>query len=299
MSLFKRTPKADTTTAVLHPFTSLDAAFLPAALPPVDACAGYIESPAADHVWTPEEWQRAREHARGLIPIQVAVTGADGRAALAAGAQACNDASNLGIARGSVVVCDVEHYAAASLYRTGYVQAWALAVRHGGMFPVVYCSVTDAHLFAAFCSVWGAHWGQPPAVPSGLIALQYDGGQGHAVDLSVWNANAPIGGLTHGGPAPMPSAHGIAIAVQHTASGNGYWQVFSDGHVDAFGDAHYHGGANTPGVLDGPVTGFSALPDGTGYVLTNSTGGVFAFGAAKYLGGEHGGVVQVPGKGGR
>lgn len=299
MSLLHRKTQTQPAPATLRPFTALDASVLPIALPPVDAVCGYIESPATPHVWTPADWARARSHARGLIPIQVAVTGADGREALARGTQACNDAKNLGLRAGSVVVCDIEHYAADALYRAGYVQPWALSVRHGGYFPVVYCSVTDAHLFAPFCSIFGAHWGQPPVVPPGFIALQYAGGQGHAVDLSVWDAHAPIGGLTTGGNAPMPSAHGIAIDIEHTASGEGYWQVFSDGHVDAFGDAKYHGGANTPGMLDGPVTGFSALPDGSGYVLTNSTGGVFAFGAAKYLGGEHGGIVTGPGGSGR
>ena len=294
MPLFHRTQPAPQLVSPdsAHMFTALDAAALPQALPPVDACAGYIESPAAAHVWTPDEWARAAAHAKGRIPIQVAPTGASASAAVYYGRLACNDARNLMMVRGSVVVCDVEHYAADSLARTGYVHAWHLAVHAGGYFPVTYCSVTDAHLFAPFGAVWGAHWGQPPEVPAGLIALQYDGGPGHAVDLSVWSSDAPIAGLNHGGSTPMPGAHGIAIAVQHTPTGHGYWQVFSDGHVDAFGDATYHGGANVPGMLDGPVTGFSATPDGKGYVLTNSTGGVFAFGDAAYYGGEHGGVVK-------
>jgi hypothetical protein len=275
-------------------FVGIDAAVLPSALPPCDVVCGYVESPAASNVWSGEEWSRAAAHAKGRIPIHVAPTHADAHAAVAYGAQLCNDARNLSVEPGCVVVADVEHYAAASLYRAGYVQAWALAVRHGGYHPVVYCSVTDAPLFAPFCDVWGAHWGQPPVVPAGLIALQYDGGIGHAVDVSVWRSDAPISGLTNGGNGPMPSPHGIAIAIQHTRSGKGYWQVFSDGHVDAFGDAPYHGGANAPNVLDGPATGFSATPDGTGYVITNSTGGVFCFGHATYYGGEHGGVVQGP-----
>jgi hypothetical protein len=78
-------------------------------------------------------------------------------------------------------------------------------------------------------------------------------------------------------PAPPgPLAPGVsAVAIASTPTGNGLWVAYSNGTVDAFGDA--------TDVGDGPagasVVDMTASPDGTGIWLVTSTGGVEPLGA--------------------
>jgi ribosomal protein L24E len=68
-----------------------------------------------------------------------------------------------------------------------------------------------------------------------------------------------------------------------TPSGNGYWEVASDGGIFTFGDAVYHGSTGNLN-LNKPIVGLAVTPDGNGYWLVASDGGVFSFGNAMFYG---------------
>lgn len=74
-----------------------------------------------------------------------------------------------------------------------------------------------------------------------------------------------------------------AVDVTATPYGDGYWLLFGNGQVSAFGEARYKGGAkNKPA---GNFVAMATLPDGRGYWIVNKTGRVFAFGRADHFGG--------------
>jgi hypothetical protein len=107
-------------------------------------------------------------------------------------------------------------------------------------------------------------------------------GSGTAAQAAV----AGPGGTGSGTAARSTSA---ATAASAASSGNGYWQVASDGGIFAFGHAAFHG--STGGLpLNRPIVGMAATPDGGGYWLVASDGGIFAFGDA----GFHGSTGGVP-----
>lgn len=83
-------------------------------------------------------------------------------------------------------------------------------------------------------------------------------------------------------PAPEPKDGG-AMEIVTTPSGNGYYVVDSTGAVFAYGDARYHGGANTI-KINAPIVGMDVRPQNDGYWLIGADGGVFAYGAAKFHG---------------
>ena len=86
---------------------------------------------------------------------------------------------------------------------------------------------------------------------------------------------------------------GVAESIVGTADGQGYWIVFSDGGVFAYGDAAYDGsmGGRT---LAAPVVGLARTPDGRGYWLAGADGGVFAFGDAPFAGSVAGLHLAAP-----
>jgi Peptidase family M23 len=73
------------------------------------------------------------------------------------------------------------------------------------------------------------------------------------------------------------------VAVVPTKSGSGYWEVTAQGAVYSYGDAIYHGGANTL-KLNQSVVGAARTPTGGGYWLVAADGGVFAYGDAGFYG---------------
>ena len=82
-------------------------------------------------------------------------------------------------------------------------------------------------------------------------------------------------------PPPPPSA-----AVRGLASlpaGFGYWTAFTDGRVEAYGDALHYGDARAV-VLKKPITGIASTPTGKGYWLVATDGGVFSYGDAQFWG---------------
>jgi hypothetical protein len=77
--------------------------------------------------------------------------------------------------------------------------------------------------------------------------------------------------------------NGTPVGMAATATGQGYWEVRSDGGVFSFGDAEFYG--STGGIrLAQPIIGITATPTGKGYWLYAADGGVFSFGDAKFGG---------------
>jgi hypothetical protein len=73
------------------------------------------------------------------------------------------------------------------------------------------------------------------------------------------------------------------VSIARTPSGQGYWLCQYDGHVDAYGDAPFHG-SMADQSLNEPIVGIAATPSGQGYWLAAADGGIFNFGDARALG---------------
>ena len=74
-----------------------------------------------------------------------------------------------------------------------------------------------------------------------------------------------------------------------TRSGQGYWEVFADGSVYAFGDAVYHGGPNEILPLEWSAVGIVAQPRSSeAYWVLADSGAIYTYGGAPYLGGANG-----------
>jgi hypothetical protein len=113
-----------------------------------------------------------------------------------------------------------------------------------------------------------------PPCASGTVSLQV------VVPPSVSNALA----YSAVGPIVRTAASSFrSLFVGMAATGNGYWEVASDGGVFTFGGASFHG--STGGrLLNAPIVGMAATSDGGGYWLVGADGGVFAFGDAGFYG---------------
>jgi hypothetical protein len=89
-------------------------------------------------------------------------------------------------------------------------------------------------------------------------------------------------------PPPLPPTPSIGITspivgMAVTPSGNGYWEVGSDGNVYPEGDAVNYGSmAGTK--LNQPIVGMAVTPSGNGYWLVAADGGIFNFGDAMFYG---------------
>lgn len=120
------------------------------------------------------------------------------------------------------------------------------------------------------------------ATPSGrgYLAIPANGDQ----PLADGDAKVP----NSSGPGPM-TLSALVTGGAGTPSGQGVWEVSSDGGVFSLGDAVFHG--SLPGVgLDpaAPIVEMAATSDGGGYWLLGADGGVFAFGDAGFLGSASG-----------
>jgi hypothetical protein len=86
---------------------------------------------------------------------------------------------------------------------------------------------------------------------------------------------------------PGVQLNGQPVGMAATPDGKGYWEVYSDGGVFAFGAARFAGSmANRP--LAAPIVAIAASATGNGYLLVASDGGVFAFGDARFAGSRAG-----------
>jgi hypothetical protein len=145
-----------------------------------------------------------------------------------------------------------------------------------------------AHRFANVSQEFLPQFRQIVATPSGHGYWVYEVG---ASDIGTVD---PYGdALSYGDTTKLLQQHvvsgyaGSPVAMAATPDGKGYWEVYSDGGVFAFGDAHFFGSmAGHP--LFRPIVGITATADGKGYWLVASDGGVFAFGDAHYAGGAAG-----------
>ena len=68
-----------------------------------------------------------------------------------------------------------------------------------------------------------------------------------------------------------------------TPTGDGDWEVASDGGVFSFGDAQFDGSTGSLRLIK-PVVGIAATTDGRGYWTVASDGGVFSYGDAQFRG---------------
>ena len=92
-------------------------------------------------------------------------------------------------------------------------------------------------------------------------------------------------------PGPAVTSNLPLVGAASDGSGNGYWEVASDGGIFSFGDAAFGGSmGGTP--LNAPVVGMAATPSGKGYWEVASDGGIFAFGDAAFDGSMGGTPAQ-------
>jgi hypothetical protein len=78
-----------------------------------------------------------------------------------------------------------------------------------------------------------------------------------------------------------------------TPTGDGFWLVFADGSVQAYGDARHHGDASHL-PLAGPLVGGGVTPSGHGYWLVAEDGGIFSYGDARFFGSMGGIALDQP-----
>jgi hypothetical protein len=83
------------------------------------------------------------------------------------------------------------------------------------------------------------------------------------------------------------------VAITATATGEGYWEVASDGGIFSFGDAAFYGSMGGR-PLNEPIVGATADPTGEGYWEVAADGGVFAFGDAAFYGSMGGRPLVAP-----
>lgn len=90
-----------------------------------------------------------------------------------------------------------------------------------------------------------------------------------------------------------PPFNGHPVGMAFTPDDKGYWEVWSDGGVYAYGNAQFYGSMG--GVhLTREIIGMTPTADGKGYWLVASDGGVFAFGDAEFAGSTGGIHLAAP-----
>jgi len=73
------------------------------------------------------------------------------------------------------------------------------------------------------------------------------------------------------------------VGMAAAPTGQGYWEVASDGGIFTFGRAVFYGSMGGK-PLDQQVVAMVSTPTGRGYWMDAGDGGVFAFGTAKFYG---------------
>lgn len=191
--------------------TMFDALYLPVPTPQGYAvAAGYVKSVGMSHWWSADDWHVARDAgARYALPIaggslyasHIGDPGADALDALAH--------APAGYPKGVGFALDVEHDRAQLAHDTNYAWRWAHRMVDAGAVPLIYCSATDAHLFAGL-NVWVARWNNVAELAAGSVATQYASPAskpGLRVDQSLIEATFPLWDTrpshTIGGSEPM------------------------------------------------------------------------------------------------
>ncbi len=83
------------------------------------------------------------------------------------------------------------------------------------------------------------------------------------------------------------------VGMAATPTGNGYWEVASDGGIFSFGAAKFYGSMGGK-PLNAPIVGMAATPTGNGYWEVASDGGIFSFGNAQFSGSMGGKPLNAP-----
>jgi hypothetical protein len=139
-------------------------------------------------------------------------------------------------------------------------------------------------------------------VPTGVSIVASPDGLGYWVLVKGLNGAGRVLGfgdaVAHGDTTTIATHTGqgftgepVGLAVD--ATGNGYWEVHSDGGVFAFGDARFFGSMGGR-HLNAPIVGMTPTASGLGYWLVASDGGVFAFGDAHFAGSMGGKHLNAP-----
>lgn len=121
-------------------------------------------------------------------------------------------------------------------------------------------------------------------IPAGTLAV------GNAYRWSVTAyAGAVQGALTGACCSRFVASTGApssSSTITRTRTGLGYWEVFPDGRVYAFGDAVYSGGPNEILPLEWDAVGILARPRSTeAYWVLADSGAIYTYGGAPYFGG--------------
>jgi hypothetical protein len=272
----------------------LDAAYLPAVIPHCDVLFGYTTGGGAAHIWTPEDWSRAKAAASGFVCATVPPVGADAIAGAALGRESVQDARYLAVPDGCMTVLDLEHADAAALVESGCAAAWVGVVATEGLYPVVYASEADRAIVERLGPLMLAQWNGVPELLPGTVATQYLGEQPDGFDHSVLADSVNVApsrpGETGTGGGPV----GQVIGTYLLAPGLGYCQVTSDGRLYVWKD----GSVVEPEVKlpagHGPIVAADFTPDGGGYLMQDANGGVYCFGNVDFEGALVDGQVKFP-----
>ena len=125
-------------------------------------------------------------------------------------------------------------------------------------------------------------------VAFGLTAVATTGGpQGPVGPAGPTGPQGPTGLTGPAGPQGPPGA------TTRVNSGNGYYEVASDGGVFTFGDAKNYGSMGGQ-HLNSPIVGMVVTPNDLGYWLIAQDGGVFSFGNAQFHGSMGGTHLNAP-----
>ena len=91
---------------------------------------------------------------------------------------------------------------------------------------------------------------------------------------------------------PVPALAGLPFG--WGPSGNGYWEVGSDGGIFNFGAAAAFLGSAGEIHLNAPAVGLASTPNGGGYWEAASDGGIFTYGDAGFYGSMGGKALNAP-----
>jgi hypothetical protein len=130
--------------------------------------------------------------------------------------------------------------------------------------------------------VWGVLFvlaAMAPTLGIGALAQPAAAAAAAVSGAAVYNfGDAQAYGSTYGQVLDRP-----VVSAQRTVTGDGYWEVASDGGIFSFGGAAFYGSTGNIKLAQ-PIVGMAATPSGHGYWMVASDGGIFTFGDAAFYG---------------